>query len=264
MNNKFEALKAIISSSSAVAVAFSGGVDSSLVVKAAMDALGPGRVLALTASSRLQIRKEKEHAISMAEEIGCRLITIDVDLLSWRRFTDNPHDRCYHCKNRIYSLFLKTIADQDIPVLMDGTNTDDLNNDDRPGLRAIRELGVKTPLAQAGFAKKDVRYVSRQLGLSNWNHLSSSCLATRIPTGSIISESKIETIARCENFLNSLGFFGCRVRLYKDHAGLELISGDIERFSEPNVRTNVINYFSGQEINKIFLDLSERQDIIFF
>jgi len=252
----------VIGSSSAVAVAFSGGVDSSLVVKAAIDTLGRGRVVALTASLRLQTRKEKERAISMAEEIGCRLITIDVDLLSWRKFTDNPHNRCYLCKHRIYSLFLKIIADQDIPVLMDGTNTDDLNNNDRPGLRAIRELGVKTPLAEAGFTKTDVRCVSRQLGLSNWNHLSSSCLATRIPTGSIISETKIETIARCESFLNSLGFFGCRVRLYKDHAGLELISGDIKRFSEPNVRTNVINYFSGQGMNKIFLDLSERLDII--
>lgn len=252
----------MIGSSSAVAIAFSGGVDSSLVVKAAMDALGRGRVLALTASLRLQTGKEQERAISIAKEIGCRLVTIDVDLLSWRKFTDNPHDRCYFCKHRIYSLFLQIIADQDIPVLLDGTNTDDLNNNDRPGLRAIRELGVKTPLAEAGFTKTDVRRISRQLGLSNWNHLSSSCLATRIPTGSIISETKTETIARCESFLNSLGFFGCRVRLYKDHARLELISGDIKRFSEPNVRTNVINYFSGQGINKIFLDLSERLDII--
>ncbi|MCK5438121.1 MAG: hypothetical protein KAI90_08895, partial [Desulfobulbaceae bacterium] len=107
---KFEALKETISSSSAVAVAFSGGVDSSLVLKAAVDALGTGRVLALTACSRLRTRNEEKHAIKMAEEIGCRLVTIDVDLLLWRKFTDNPPDRCYHCKRRIYSLFLKTIA----------------------------------------------------------------------------------------------------------------------------------------------------------
>jgi uncharacterized protein len=143
---------------------------------------------------------------------------------------------------------------------MDGTNQDDLS-DFRPGLKALQELNVKTPLADAGLTKDEIRQLSRDLNLPNWDKLSSSCLATRVVTGQQISREKLELIKKCENFLQTLDFWGCRVRIANDSAVIELLEEDIKRFAEQGIRVSVFNKFNDFNLKKIFLDVCGRKGI---
>ena len=163
----------------------------------------------------------------------------------------------YNSKKKIYSLFISKLSKDAGFCLIDGTNADDLLSD-RPGLKAIDELGVSTPLARAELNKEEIRHLSYCLKLSTWDRPASSCLATRIPTGSEISRQKVELVDRCENYLHTLGFLGCRVRFESGSVKIELANGDSERFSRSVIRAKVTNFFTEMGIQKIFLDLSER------
>lgn len=209
------------------------------------------------AASNLLPKGETEQVRVLAREIGVRLLIESVEPLTWQDVAANPVDRCYHCKKRIYSLFLETLRLHDIACLMDGTNQDDLD-DDRPGLLAIKELGVVTPLAQAGLTKSEVRQLSRELGLPTWNRPSSSCLATRICSGMALTSEKILLVAQGEEYLITHGFLGCRLRLGPDRAVLELAHGDMERFVKTEVRNMVLQHLNHLGLPKIFLDLQER------
>lgn len=206
----YRALCAAVARHDAVAVAFSGGVDSTFLLHAAKTALGD-RAIAFHAVTPLQAAGEAARAERYASQVGCRLVRFAIDPFSWPEFVANPADRCYLCKRKIFSLFQETLAAHGGKVLLDGTNLDDLS-DHRPGLKAVRELGCLMPLVECGFTKAAIRQCSRLLGLASWEQPSSSCLATRIPAGMAITPENIAFVGRCENYLAYQGFPGCRAR----------------------------------------------------
>lgn len=264
LRDKVEKLHSTLSDFGRVAVAFSGGVDSSFLLKSALDVLGAGNVVILHARSCLQKKNEQERAATWLSRHGysadiCSLF-IELQPLGWKEFVSNPEDRCYLCKFRMYRLFLDELDKRDIHVLLDGTNIDDLK-DRRPGLRAIHELGVQTPLVSCGLGKADVRGLSRELKLDTSDQPSSSCLATRIPHGLEITVSRLESIAVWENGLAELGFDGCRVRMdakSEKIVYLQLVQADLDHFLNPAIRRAVFRFFKNMGVRQIYLDLEGR------
>jgi len=175
-------------------------------------------------------------------------------------FVRNPYDRCYYCKRKIYSAFLERLAAAGrAPVLMDGTNLDDLG-DFRPGRRALAELGVKTPLADLGIAKKTVRQMAKMLGLAAWDYPSSSCLATRIPAGTELTRERFSRVARAEKALAGAGFSGCRVRLFppdEERCAVELRACDLD-VNLLNLRSKIRKLMRGAGFSRVYLDLEGR------
>ncbi|MBU0481982.1 MAG: ATP-dependent sacrificial sulfur transferase LarE [Proteobacteria bacterium] len=254
---KYEQLLAIVNRSPG-AVAFSGGVDSSLVLRAAVDVFGSATV-AFFADSVLQPPGEIENVKMIADLIGCELRIIPADPLSWPEFVANPTERCYLCKKKIYSLFLDSLADTG-RVLMDGSNLDDLG-DDRPGRKAVMELDVKTPLIEAGIGKDMVRQICRDLGLPNWNKISASCLATRFPAGMTITGEKLDRVALYESEMHKLGFHGCRVRLVAGsgrEVRVEVMHDDLEKLGAPILRKNILQKLLRIGAGKVCFDPNGR------
>ncbi len=241
-----------------MAVAFSGGVDSSLLLAVAVEAMG-SKVTALLARSQLLTAVELGQAADFARRLGVRLKYVDFTPLADLNFRKNTRQRCYFCKKRMYGTF-RDLLPADI-CLVDGTNLDDLDAN-RPGLRAIRKFGVRTPLVECGFDKVMVRRLSRELGLATWNRFSGSCLATRIPFGRGITDERLEVVARAEDFLHGLGFAGCRVTLTAEGAVVSLVSGDAERFVSEESSSRVKIFFTKLNLPKVFLELSARQGIV--
>lgn len=255
---KYDALCAIIASKGKVAVAYSGGVDSTLLLKAASD-ISKTKVTTLLASSPLQPESEIMAAIDNAAAIGADLHVRHLDPLEWPEFVANPKNRCYHCKKNIYSDFKQYLNKQPDTVLIDGTNLDDLQQD-RPGHQAVRELGVATPLVDAKLGKTEIRMLSRSLNLATWNKPSASCLATRIAHGLKIDRNKLAVIARCESYLHDQGVLDCRVRHTVDNnAIIELIGNYFKTLSDQKTRNDLIFFFKAAGFGKVFLDLSERK-----
>lgn len=227
---KYRQLRRRLAGLKQVAVAFSGGADSSFLWYAARAVLGDG-ALAIHAASPMQAPGEPENACRVAAAIGGSLLVRQLDPLSWPEVAANPPERCYFCKKRIYTDFLAAAAEHGMVTLLDGTNLDDLS-DHRPGLRAVRELGVLTPLADAGLRKGEVRQLSRQCSLSTWDRPSSSCLATRFASDHPLTLPGLTQVARCEEFLHSLGFVGCRVRHRGDWGRIEVRPVDFSRLGQ--------------------------------
>ncbi len=264
LQEKARRLKEILEGFGKIAIAFSGGVDSSLLVKCACDSLGFENVLILHSRSCLQKSGESEAAINWAKRLdpthGLATKIVELQPLSWKEFVLNPINRCYLCKFRAYRLFLEEAEKWGTHHLADGTNSDDLK-ERRPGLRAIHELGVKTPLVQAGFSKDEVRQLSNELGLSTWNKPSSSCLATRIPSGLEVTESRIKKIASWEEYLFNLGFNGCRVRMdkkRKDTVYIQVLEADLDKIMMKSLRVTLIRFFNKDGVKKVFIDLNGR------
>ena len=260
LGDKKKKLDAIIARESRAAVACSGGVDSTLLLKVTHDVLGYENTIAVFAETPLLPPGEVEAAMEVVNHVGSRLLTVSLNPLIWPEFIENPRERCYLCKKKIYQNFLEKLKELHFNILMDGTNLDDLS-DFRPGLKALQELDVRTPLADAGLTKKEIRQLSKSLNLPNWDKQSSSCLATRVVTGQQISEEKLELIKKCENFLMSLDFLGCRVRMDKDFAVIELLTEDFERFAESKTRLLVLEKFNDFNIKKVFVDMCGRKGI---
>ncbi len=256
---KYQTLCDILSQYDKVAVAFSGGVDSSLLLKAATDVF-TGNILAFFAHSCLQKKEVLPRVTERCRILGATVKIIAVDPFLWPELVGNKKDRCYHCKKRIYAEFLNALPDG--YILIDGTNIDDLSQD-RPGRKAIVEYGVKTPLVEADFTKNDVRMVSRQLGLSWWDLPSDSCLATRVDRGVPLAASLLQLVEASEAFLAEGGYVGCRVRVDGEAAFVSLSQGDMVRFVEESYGDRLISFFRKYEISKVFLDLSERESIVF-
>lgn len=255
---KYEKLQEIIRQAGTAAIAVSGGVDSTLLARVAGDVLGRDRMLTVHVSTPLHAADELEKLKAVAQEIGGRLAIINVDPLAWPDFIANPPDRCYHCKKKIYALIRERSLAEGISTIMDGTNLDDLS-DYRPGLKAIAEMGILTPLADAGLGKDEIRLLSRDLGLSNWNRPSASCLATRIPAGTEITRELLALVARGEEYLQALAFQGCRVRLAGDDVHIELAAGDFDRFVRDTDRAAVAGFFAGLGFAGIYLNILERK-----
>lgn len=260
--DKKKKLEAIISREGRAAVACSGGVDSTLLLKITHNILGHENTMAVFAETPLLPPGEAEAAQQVISLIGSRMLTVSLNPLVWPEFIENPKDRCYLCKKKIYQTFREKLAELHFAILMDGTNLDDLS-DFRPGLKAVHELDVKTPLAEAGLTKDEIRQLSRDLQLPNWNKLSSSCLATRVVMGQEISQEKLELIKKCESFLQGLDFSGCRVRIANDSAIIELLEEDIKRFAVRETRLLIFKKFNDFSLKKVFLDVCGRKGICF-
>lgn len=202
-------------------VAFSSGVDSTYLLKVAHDVLGDS-VTAFTAKSALFPKRELEEAEAFCKKEGIRHVIVDMDI---DLIQDNPTNRCYICKRNMFEQFLKTAKFSNIQILLEGSNIDD-EKDYRPGMMAIDELGIKSPLKLAGLSKNEIRILSKDLGLKTFDKPSFACLASRIAYGEKITEEKLDRIQNAEQFLYDLGFTQFRVRLHGELARIEVLPVD--------------------------------------
>nr|WP_166240645.1 ATP-dependent sacrificial sulfur transferase LarE [Paenibacillus turpanensis] len=210
-----------------IMVAFSGGVDSTFVLKRALQELGDD-VLAVTAASETFPTREFDAAVSLAEGMGAKLMKTEVSELTNANFVANNPDRCYHCKTGLYEHLKQIAKDHGYPYIVDGSNVDDLG-DYRPGLQAKTEQGVRSPLQEAGFTKDDIRALSKELGLATWNKPSFACLSSRIPYGTRIEKHKIDQLDLAEAYLMDLGFYQVRVRHHDKMARIEVMPNEIQK-----------------------------------
>lgn len=224
---KLEKLKAIIKEKVGAVVAFSGGVDSTFLLRVAAEVLGD-KVIAVTANSETYPKRELEEAKLFAGTQGIKHIVIDTLELEITGFADNPPDRCYYCKHELFSKLSDIAKDNGIKYVFDGSNYDD-RNDHRPGMRAARQLGVVSPLKEAEMTKEDIRELSREYGLSTWNKPSFACLSSRFPYGTKITPDKLVVIGEAEDFIRDLGFQELRVRHHDTIARIEVGKDDLGR-----------------------------------
>lgn len=229
--------------SAPVAVAFSGGVDSALLLKAAHDALQK-RALAITIDAPMQFRQELDDARTLATRLGVRQIELRLDWSALSDLHTNPEDRCYRCKRTILMHCLRQLAlmspsDQTAWTLVDGSNRDD-QQVHRPGRRALAELGVRSPLAELGFTKADIRQLSRSLGLPSWDKPSQSCLLTRFPHGHLLTVGELQRVEASEARLRLLGLRIVRVRSLGSTARVELGHDELQAAHSLTIREAII------------------------
>jgi len=228
MTLKTEKIKSLIAEMDSALVAFSGGVDSTLVLALAHEILGE-KALAVTAQSASVPDRELNASRQLAKEIGARHRIIKTDEMSNPSYRANPANRCYHCKSELYTSLNRVAEQENITHILNGTNIDDLG-DYRPGLDSAREQNVRSPLVEAGFSKQDVRDLSRKMGLSIWNKPAMACLSSRIPYGQPVTPEKLSMIEQAEDLMLSLGFEQLRVRHHGDLARIELGQNEIPRY----------------------------------
>jgi len=234
-------------------IAFSGGVDSSLVARVAKDVLGKN-ALAVTIDCEVVPRRELKEARAMAKAIGIKHKVSKYRMLMNRKFTRNPGNRCYYCKREMMGI-LRKLAERKEAVVMDGTNADDVRSK-RSGLRALREFGILSPLAMAGINKREVRKLARKLRLRNYGRPAMTCLATRIPAGETITKERLERIEKAEEFLQGMGIMDLRVRDRGDSARIE-VGKDKIRVILTN-RKKIRDRFRDLGFLHIYLDMEER------
>lgn len=220
-----------------VIVAFSGGVDSTFVLKVAHDVIGD-RVLALTTTSPTMPQQDRLSALEMAQQIGARHIVIESNELEIPGYAKNPLNRCYLCKHNLFEVCEAQADDLGIDTIVDGLNLDDLH-DYRPGIKAAAEKRVRHPLVEAELTKADVRALSRSLGLPTWDRPASPCLSSRFPYGTTITPEGLRKVEEAEQVLHAMGFQVARVRYHGDVARLEVESHAIARLLDPEMRTRV-------------------------
>jgi uncharacterized protein len=251
--NKFASLKRSLQEFGKVAIALSGGVDSTFLAKTAYDLLGTNAV-ALTVDSEAYPPDSIEETMKLAQLIGIKLIEIKADACAIPEFSLNPPDRCYYCKKVLFGLMLEKAHEQGITTLMDGTNADD-NDDYRPGMQALEELNIKSPLEDLGFTKKDIRALSKELGLPTWNKQSFACLASRFPYGSTITPSLLERTWKAESIFKELGMGRYRVRTHGTLARIELEPEEIFRVMEESIREKIVHHLKSLGYTYVTLDL---------
>jgi len=229
-NDKYGKLKIILKGMDSVLVGFSGGVDSTLLLKAALDALGKENVLAVTVASELKPKWEQEEAGNIAQKIGADFLALDKKQLTGE-ISANPPERCYICRKALLEDMLALAKEKSFKHIILGDNADDLH-DYRPGYKASQEMNIRSPLAEAGLTKKEIREISKQFGLPTWDKKPFPCLATRFPFGERITEEKAKNIDRAEIFIRSLGVGDIRVRHHGNVARIEVEQKDFPAIME--------------------------------
>ena len=241
-----------------MAVAFSSGVDSTFLLKAALDTLGRENVIAVTASSCSFPKRELNEAKEFCEKNQIRHIVCQSEELDIEGFRNNPKNRCYLCKHELFEKILAIAEEHQIKAVAEGSNMDD-NGDYRPGLVAVKELEIKSPLRYAKLYKEEIRELSKELGLPTWNKQSFACLSSRFVYGETISEEKLGMVDAAEQLLLDLGFHQVRVRIHGNESGLiariEIMPEEFPRLIEEKTRTQIYAYLKKLGFSYVTLDL---------
>ena len=253
MDKRLEKLQKILQDMGSVLVAFSGGVDSSFLLHVANQMLGD-RAQAITFVSPFLSRIEKERATLFCKEKGIKHIILETDPLAVEQIQANPPERCYYCKRELYTRALDEARRIGADHLVEGTQLSD-DSDHRPGRRALRELKIRSPLAEAGLDKNQVRHLSREFGLPSWNLPPMACLASRIPYGTALDSECLARVEAAEDFLFEEGFFLVRVRDHNKTARIELGFEEIERLNDTNLRDRLVSHFKSLGYVAVTLDL---------
>jgi pyridinium-3,5-biscarboxylic acid mononucleotide sulfurtransferase len=254
LRGKRDRLEATLRGLGRVAVAFSGGVDSTVVAKAAVLALGDN-ALAVTADSASVPRSEISQARELAQLIGIRHVLVKTDEFSDPDYVRNDGSRCYHCKDELYGQIETLLAGSGMEVMVSGANLDDLG-DYRPGLKAAAEHRVRHPLQEAGFSKDDVRLLAQHWGLPNWDKPASPCLSSRLAPGVTVTPERTGRVEAAEAYLKSLGMRECRVRLHEGElARIEVPLAELGRFADPQLGQDVAVHLKKLGFRFVTLDL---------
>ncbi|NOX98039.1 MAG: ATP-dependent sacrificial sulfur transferase LarE [Nitrospirae bacterium] len=253
IETKLKNLEKILKEMQSILIAFSGGVDSTFLVKVAHDILGK-EVLAVTAQSPSYPDSELQEARELAHKIGIEHLIIDSEELDNEDFAKNPPRRCYFCKKELFSKLVSLAGEKEIRWVADATNSDD-EDDFRPGREAAKELKIRSPLLEAELDKNDIRRLSKELGLSTWDKPAYACLASRFPYGERITEEKLDKVDKAEAFLKNLGFRQLRLRHHDSLARIEVNKEDIPALLDEKRRKKIIAYLKNLGYRYITLDL---------
>ena len=254
LREKYEHLCSRIRVSGSMAVAFSGGTDSSLLLRTAHDVLGD-LSMAVIAESVIMPEEEQRLAEDFCRKMQVRFVTVKPEAPYSEEFRKNPPDRCYFCKRDVMGLVKKAAEESGMACVAEGTNADD-PDDFRPGMKAVRELGILSPLKEAGLTKKEIREISRELGISVWDKPSSACLASRFAYGEYITDRKLSMVAAAERMLRKKGLRQLRVRMTGENtARIEVPTGDFSKVMEENFRRDTVTYLKQLGFIYITLDL---------
>jgi len=254
LKNKHRSLQTILRDLGRVVVAYSGGVDSSYLLKAAADTLGAENVLACISTGPAEPGNIYENAQRIAGDIGVELMVVEAGELEDPNFKANNADRCFHCKSHLCRTLLDVAKERGLAHVIFGTNHDDLD-DFRPGNKAQNLFGIRSPLAEAGLTKDDIRQLSREAGLPTANQPASPCLASRIPYGLEVTEQRLRQIDQAEAVLRSLGFVECRVRHHDQIARIEVRSQDVPKLMAEPVRSTVVEKLKALGFQFVTADL---------
>ena len=257
IDEKYAKLQDYLRSLGSVAVAFSSGVDSTFLLRVAHDVLGD-KVIAVTASSCSFPQRELQEAKEFCEQNGIRHIVCKSEELEIDGFRRNPKNRCYLCKHELFEKILDIAKEHGLAAVVEGSNTDD-TGDYRPGLVAVKELGIRSPLREAELCKEEIRELSKRLGLPTWNKQSFACLSSRFVYGETISEEKLGMVDKAEQRLLDLGFHQVRVRIHDKMARIEIDPSEFPKILQADVASGLNEYFTQLGFTYVTLDLGGYQ-----